>query len=354
MSFLSAVSLLLATSNLQNGLSTPLSPALARYAQDRTLTLTQFSMIVGEAVVVSPQGEALTAGEVAFGSDGNPRIGLKAFLNGETPITVKVEAFDPVTDLALIRVPVSPDAPYKYAELASKLTSSIVLAVLPSGARRAQITQAGIPGVMGQNKRYVPLNEIRLEGNGARVAGSPLFLPDGKLAGLLVASLNINVNQDRANFSATKEPAAAILGGAPSGVAGLTKSILGPQPSETSYTLDIPVLDRVLAGFQSESRQVRHPWIGLFFKTANSGAEVTEVVAGSPAAEGRLQAGDIITQAGSKPITSHLDLAAYLFNLKVGSSVDFTITRADSTRKLQVRVAVEPVASPKALKRGVI
>ena len=355
MLFLSVVSCAVALGGplSQNGLSTPLSPALAKFATERTLTLSQYGVVVGQAVMISPTGEALAPGEAAFGPDGNPRAGLRAAQDGQPPIMVKVESFDPVTDLAMLRIPVSPEEPTKYAELAPKLTSSIVLVMLPTGPVRAQIAQSGIPGVIGTSRRYLPLNEIHLEGNNTALSGAPIFLPDGKLAGMLMASLTNDFSKD--NVAMTKENASgkSFAGAAGGGMApSAVMKVLGPQPSATTFTLDLPVMDRVLSGFISETHEVHHPWVGLFFKTAMpAGAQITQVVLGSPASQAGLREGDVITAAGVKTIASHLELAAYLFNLRVGSVAEFTIHRGDESKRISVKVGTEQQLGSKILRR---
>ncbi|MBA3726237.1 MAG: serine protease [Armatimonadetes bacterium] len=296
------------------------------------MTLSQGGVIVGQGVLISSTGLAIAPGEAAFGYDGAPRRSLSASQSNKREMAVKVESYDAVTDLALIRVPGLAGGDVKFAQLASRFDSSVVMVTLHSGPARAQMARRGLTGVVGLGKRYMPLNEIRLEAGATALTGSPVFSADGKLVGILMALLNDEID--------TRDmPGAEVAPKAFGGGARPTKSF-GPMPSATAFSLDLPVLDRVIEGFLSEKQQVTHPWIGLFFKTSPSGgAEVTRVVGGSPAEAAGIKVGDVITAAGRQPFDSHVDFAAYLFDQRVGASCDLQVRRGTSERKVRVKIA---------------
>jgi S1-C subfamily serine protease len=346
MTWLSAVSLVLVLSEpVQNGLTTPLSPLLEQVARERTLTISQFGVVLGQAVMISRDGYAITIGEAAFGEDGAPRPQLRGAQGQEAGIPIKVEAYDPATDLALIRIPLPQEKQVRYVELATRLNSSIVLAQLPSGGARAQITRAGVTGVIGLGKRYMPLNEVRLESSAQVVPGAPIFAPDGKLCGILMASL-MPEQAPAAKADLAMEMTKSLAPAAARG--GMS---MGPQPSATAFSLDLEVLERVIRGYLSSDRRVKHPWIGLMFQSAPSGgALVTEVSAGGPAAQAGLTPGDIITAVDGTIITSQIDLASALFARQVGDRAEFSVLRNGTRAKSTVRIAVEPSAAGRLLR----
>ncbi|MDQ2986319.1 MAG: PDZ domain-containing protein [Armatimonadota bacterium] len=336
MTFLSAVSLGVAILSppAQDGAATPpLSAELGRYASARTLVVSEAGRTLGFGVIVDPKGFAILPGEVAFAETGSPRKSLKGKVI-DASYALKVIAFDPSTDLALVSLPEA-SRNYEFAELAERLSSTIVLVILPNGPARGQVAVTGVSGVIALSGRYMPLNEIRLDSRGRAPTGAPVYLPNGKLAGLINAELQTN------------EPAAAVESMSMPGARALSgfAAKLGPLAPATAFSLDLPVLDRVISGFRSPSRTIEHPWIGLFFKTGAPpalGAEVTEVVAGSPGEAAGIRIGDAIIGSAQQSFRSHVEFAAFLFGKKPGENFSLAVARDDRVRTVQVRLAREP------------
>lgn len=345
MTFLSAVSLggVIALAVGQDGIATaPLSRDLAGHATARTVSFSESGKSLGLGVVISSEGLVLTPGEVAFGSNGKPRSILKGMV-GERSLTAKVVAFDPSTDLALIALPTS-SASYAFAELADRMSSTVVMVVLPDGPVRGQVVVSEVSGVMAQNSRYLPLNEIRLDSGGRAPTGAPVFLPNGQLAGLISAELESRSTGSNLSAPSAMESARPLVGFA---------AKLGPLPPSTAFALDIPVLERVLSGFTSATRTIDHPWIGLFFKTGPSpalGAQITEVVKGSPGEAAGIRAGDIVIGSPQMPFRSHVEFASFLFAKKPGEVVTLSVLRGTTVRTAQVRMAREPQATDKLVR----
>jgi len=345
MTFLSAVSFgaLAAMATGQDGVATaPLSRNLASHAVARTVQFTESGKSLGLGVVISADGLVLTPGEVAFGASGKPRAALKGSI-AERALSASVVAFDPSTDLALVALPSSPSN-YLFAELADRMSSTVVMIVLPDGPARGQVVVSGISGVMARNSRYLPLNEIRLDSGGRAPTGAPVFLPNGELAGLISAEL-----ESRSTPSPPSPPAMAEGMRAMEGFAAK----LGPLPPLTAFALDLPVLQRVIAGFTSSARTIDHPWIGLFFKTGSSptlGAQITEVVKGSPGEAAGIRVGDTVIGSAQMPFRSHVEFASYLFAKKPGELVSLSVLRGTTVRTVQVRMAREPQATDKLVR----
>ena len=340
MTFLSAVSFSTAVlaAPMQDGAATaPLSRNLVDHASARTLAISLNGQTVGMGVVVSQQGLALTTGEVAFDTGGKPRTNLRGKLD-KTTLPLKVVAYDSSTDLALVELPQKSE--YDFVELADRVTSTVVLVMLPTGAARGHVAVVGVPGVIAMNGRFMPLNEIRLDSGGRAPTGSPIFLPDGRLAGLISAELG----------SDQPSPAPAetrMLNG--------FAAKLGPLKPATTFSPDLTVLDRVITGFKSETRSIDHPWIGLFFKTGPvplQGAEITEVASNSPAADARIRVGDVILGSPTQAFRSHVEFAAYLFGKKPGETLTLSVSSEGRVRTVQVRLAREPHATGNLVRSG--
>ncbi len=345
MTFLSAASVgaLAVFAGGQDGVTTaPLSRDLAAHAIARAVNFSESGKTLGLGVVVSGEGLVLTPGEVAFGATGKPRTALKGVI-GERTLSARVVAFDPSTDLALVALP-SSTSDYPFADLAERMSSTVVMVVLANGPARGQVVVSGISGVMAQNSRYLPLNEIRLDSGGRAPTGAPVFLPNGQLAGLISAEL-----ESRSTGSTALSPEAADTARTMKGFAAK----LGPLTPSTAFALDIPVLERVIAGFTSPARTIDHPWIGLFFKTGPSptlGAEITEVVKGSPGEAAGIRVGDVVIGSPQMPFRSHVEFASFLFAKKPGEVVSLSVLRGPTVRTVQVRMAREPQATDKLVR----
>lgn len=332
----------------QNGMVVPLTRELSQYAESCTVSLYSNDLLVGHGVVVSPSGEAIVLGESAFGPDGLPRTNLKASMGDKRHVEVRAVAYDPVTDLALVSLLESSKSNVKYARIAQSANLGVALIATAEDSWRAEIVRVRMAGLLGAHQRYVPLTEIRVESVGSILSGAPLFASSGELIGLISASLTA-ARPDQGAATAALE---SVGGG------GLTKRVLpdtkafGPQGLMTVFSLDVSVLRRVVNGLLSESRNVKHPWVGLYFASDPSGgAVVSEVVAGGPAFLAGIRQGDVIIEAGGQKIRTNLDLASYLFQLEVGAFVNFMVKRGAILQEVRLRVSSDPQAATRSLRR---
>lgn len=328
--FLSAVSLasFVFAGGLQSGLTAPLSASVASRVEQSVISVRQATAISGRAVIISRDGFAITTGEVVFGPDGKPKAGLEAAVGTSRIGTLSVEGFDPVTDLALIRIRLLGGGTFVPATLASDDSATVVMTSLAGGVVRSEVTRKSVAGVMQLTQRYVPLVELRLEGGAVVLGGAPVFNPEGHLVGLLQASL---VSQGSAE---------ALDAPRSSSFASLNQ---GPKPAVTSFSLALSALRRVVEGFLSPEGLVRHPYIGLYFATSSEGgAIVGEVAKGGPSEKAGFEVGDVIILAGNRPIITAVDLATHLFNVPVGETVTFTLRREGKERVVRVVVSADP------------
>jgi len=75
---------------------------------------------------------------------------------------------------------------------------------------------------------------------------------------------------------------------------------------------------------------------------ARSGALVSDVVAGGPAAQGGVQQGDVILSINGRSVSSSTDLTRQVANAQVGQTVGLEVLRGGQRRSLQVRAGVRP------------
>lgn len=338
MTYLSAVSLataVLASGGQEGAITAPLSRDLAGHASARTILLSDSERFLGLGVVITSDGLAIAPGDVVFNSTGRPRTALRATRNGVAE-DARVVAFDPSTDVALVALPAKGNT-YAYAEPAENMSGRVVLVMLQEGPARGFVAATGAAGVMALTGRYMPLNEIRLDSGGKAPTGAPVFLPDGKLVGMISGAFDSGQSRVRA-APAVEAPAIA-----PSGFAAK----IGPTPA-TTFSLDLPVLRRIVDGYRSSDKSIDHPWVGLFFKTnpeREQGALITEVVPNSPGATAGIKVGDVVIGTTVQPFFTHVEFAAYLFARKPDETVTLTVNRDGRSRNVQIRLAREPHAT---------
>jgi putative serine protease PepD len=321
----------------QDGLTTPLSQQLAASAEAASMTIKLTNVTLGQGVIVGEGGVAITTGDVAFGPDGNPRNGMDAIFSSGFSTKISVEGYDPVTDIAMLRLSRTPPNT-RSVKLAQSNKKGVVLIVLPTGSARAEISNANVTGVMSYSQRYVPLTEIRLERGGVPLAGAPLFDSSGNLAGMLLASLGAI-------------PPQGGVGGAGMAKSAVGASLMeraadtaqGPRQAATTFSLAMPVLNRVVNGFTKNNGVVLHPYVGVFFETNKSSETViTRVVEGGPCAMAGIRAGDVVLTAGSSVIDNGFEFAAYLFERQVGEIISLQLRRGNALINAQVAVVADP------------
>jgi hypothetical protein len=198
------------------------------------------------------------------------------------------------------------------------------------GLRRSTVSDDQRVGQVRPSLRYVPLAELRLEEKRADVTGAVAFSPSGDLVGILSGSV-----------SGLPAPEAETAKGAGFALSD-TRPQYGPGGLEVGFAYGPVLLERVVQGFLSKDRKVLHPSIGVFFRQSSQQGAVLEVVMPrSPAAQAGLIPGDVITSAGGKRIAGPIDLAAFLFDQRVGEVLSLSVKRGQATLEVSVKVGVQ-------------
>jgi len=104
-----------------------------------------------------------------------------------------------------------------------------------------------------------------------------------------------------------------------------------------------------------DGKTVEHAQIGVQVSNATSedqvtttGAEISEVTAGSPGEKAGLRAGDIVTKVDGNPISSNGALVATVRGYRPGDTIDLTVLRDGKTRNISVKLGSDNGAAAKA------
>jgi S1-C subfamily serine protease len=93
---------------------------------------------------------------------------------------------------------------------------------------------------------------------------------------------------------------------------------------------------------------VEHAYLGVSTGTASAGAagaQIAEVVPGSPAAEAGLRQGDVITALGEESIASTEDLVAAIATREPGETVTLEVERESQSTAVKVTLGTQPAES---------
>ncbi len=241
--------------------------------------------------------------------------------------TVRVVARDDITQLTLIRAEGWKPGQGRVFHVANEreVSSQKVSAVLPTGVIAGQLVSTSRTGILQSSRRYVRLWEIRLESTAQKLGGAPVFTLDGRLAGVINATLEPYTTQEKGELTTQK--------------ISISPRHFGPGGLTVGYALGPKVLGRVVTGFLNEDRTPLHPTVGMLFKRAEAGGvEITSVTAGSSAERAGLEVGDILLKLAGETVVDAFWLAARLFESEIGESLNFQFRRGDQNLRTQVMV----------------
>jgi S1-C subfamily serine protease len=95
---------------------------------------------------------------------------------------------------------------------------------------------------------------------------------------------------------------------------------------------------------------VAHAYLGVSTSQASAqqGALVAGVAAGSPAAAAGLRAGDVITTINGNAVTASSQIVSDIAALKPGDNVTITVQRGSKSVALTARIGTQPSQAPAA------
>lgn len=303
--------------------------------QPSIVSIMEGQRVRGTAALISRDGYFLTHATALTGKS------VEGRKSDGTAFQLKWIALDDPTQFVLLKAD-------EWNETVTPLTvaatesSKNLLAITPTGPIRAERSKETF-GVVNPSQRVMPLSEVLLENNLPTLGGSLLFDLNGQLAGALNASLGMSRDQQsRAGNNRVGGPGGAGGGGfGPDTISKSSVNQYGPGILTAAYTIGPKVLKRVVAGFLSEDRVVKHPAIGVFCRDAvpqGQGALIDRVTEDSPADKAGLQKGDVIMSMNNQAVKSLIDFSRVIANQEIGDTIRIWVRRGSLTQVISVTV----------------
>jgi S1-C subfamily serine protease len=265
----------------------------------------------GSGVVITPDGFLVTSAHVvAAGGSASA-----SFLDG-TEYEVDVVGADPLSDLAVARARAAALNPARIGNADQLRVGQLVVAIGNPMGFSGSVTSGVVSG-LGRSLATA-------DGNGHRRFIEDVIQTD--------AALNPG------NSGGALADSQARLIGVNTAVAGMGLGLAVPMNGTTQAILSALMRNgrvrRAYLGIAGGARPLPPPIAERLARKA--GVEVHEVVSGSPAAGGKLRAGDVIVSVGGVGVSKAGDLQRLMVEAKIGSQLPVTVLRGDQLLDLNV------------------
>jgi S1-C subfamily serine protease len=265
----------------------------------------------GSSVVITPDGFLVTSAHVVAAGGAV----TASFIDG-TEYDADVVGADTLSDLAVVRARAASLVPARIGNAEQLRVGQLVVAIGNPLGFSGSVTSGVVSG-LGRSLATA-------DGNGHRRFIEDVIQTD--------AALNPG------NSGGALADSHARLIGVNTAVAGMGLGLAVPMNSTT---------EAILAALMRNGR-VRRAYLGIAGGTRplpppiaerlgrKAGVEVHEVVAGSPAAGGKLRAGDVIVSVGDAGVSKAGDLQRLMVEARIGHSLTLTVLRGDALVSLDV------------------
>jgi serine protease Do len=300
-----------AYSRTVSGVADRLGPSVAHLRVSRRTRRGRVPSGGGSAVVITPDGFMLSSAHVVAAGDGKPRA---SFLDGRE-VSTEVVGADPLSDLAVLRAEARDLQPAELGDAESLRVGQLVVAFGSPNGFMGSVT-AGVVSALGRSLPTRSGSAVRLVEN---VIQTDAALNPGNSGGALADGLGR--------------------------VVGVNTAVAG-----VGLGLAVPINDttrRIIGSLMSEGR-VRRAYIGIVGGSRplpprvaseigrESGIEVVEVVAGSPAARAGLRPEDVIVAVDGVEMSDVGDLQQLMVAERIGNELSATVVRGGDTRELKL------------------
>jgi S1-C subfamily serine protease len=290
-------------------------PALDAYSRIVTSVAADVTPHVAALQVVAPNGRGGAGSAVVFTGDGllltnahvvgRAAVGRAVFADGSES-DVDVVGADPLSDLAVVRARTATPSPAVLGDAASLAVGQLVVAVGNPLGMAGSVTAGVVSGL-----------------------GRSLPTRDGRTA---------RVVEDVIQTDAALNPgnSGGALADSSSRVVGINTAVAG-----WGLGLAVPINDtsrRIIGSLVADGR-VRRAYLGLVSTPAplpvrlaertgqRRGLRIVDVVPGSPADRAGLRAGDLVLEAGRRPVAEAQSLQRLLFAEAIGQHLPVTVYR---------------------------
>jgi S1-C subfamily serine protease len=265
----------------------------------------------GSGVVITPDGFLVTSAHVV--ASGNSA--TASFLDG-SEYDVDVVGADPLSDLAVARARAASLNPARIGNADLLRVGQLVVAVGNPMGFSGSVTSGVVSG-LGRSLATA-------DGNGHRRFIEDIIQTD--------AALNPG------NSGGALADSQARLIGVNTAVAGMGLGLAVPMNGTTQAILAALMRNgrvrRAYLGIAGGARPLPPPIAERLNRKA--GVEVHEVVAGSPAAGGKLRTGDVIVTVGGAGVSKAGDLQRLMVEARIGAQLPLTVLRGDQLVDLTV------------------
>ena len=253
----------------------------------------------GSAVVITPDGFMLTSAHVV---EGSTRPGRASFVDGRE-LRFEVIGSDPHSDLAVLRAEADDLAPAELGDAERLRVGQLVVAIGNPNGFAGSVT-AGVVSALG---RSLPTGSGRIVDN---VIQTDAALNPGNSGGALA--------DGRGRVVGVNTAVAGVGLGLAVPVNAATRAIVGALMTEGRFR-------RAYLGIAGGSRPLPPRLARRLGR--ESGVEVVQVVAGSPAAEAGLRPEDLIVDLDGSPVTDVGDIQRLMVVEKIGAPVSVRVLR---------------------------
>jgi len=283
------------------------APGQGNRGRRRSQPRPERSQSLGSGVIVSADGYILTANHVVEGAD---EIKV-ALASGGQEFTAKVIGADAPTDVAVLKI-TGKDLPIITMADSDKLEVGDVVLAIGNPFGVGQTVTMGIVSGTGRTALNINQYEDFIQTDAAinpGNSGGALVDANGRLVGINTAIFSESGGYQGVGFAVPANLARSVM-------EQLIKS------------------GKVTRGYLGVELQNLSPELAEEFALPDqSGALVTDIQSGTPAAKAGLQNGDVIRQVDGKKITDREQLRLMISQKAPGTKVSLTVLRAENGKK---------------------
>lgn len=292
----------------------------------------------GSGVILDTKGHVLTNNHVVAGANQ-----VQVTLSDGRTYAAQIKGTDPSTDLAVVTV-TSPPADLKPITVgdSDKLAVGAPVMAVGNPLGLASTVTTGIVSALNR-----PVITTASEGQ-----SDPFGQQQQSSSRVVTNAIQTSAAINPGNSGGALVDATGALVGINSSIASLSSG--GGQSGSIGIGFAIPVREaKAIADQLISTGTAQHAYLGVGLKdgTASdgnatlSGAEITQVEAGAPAASAGIKVGDLVIAVDAEPIVSGDALIGSIRERTVGDTVKVTLIRGGKRMDVETKLATRPTTS---------